>query len=445
MQLSQFGRILRRNLWIIVVATLLGAAIAFALSSTQRPVYNASSRTLFSASGSVSSAAELTAANALLLGRIETYTSLLTTPLILDPVIQELGLNATSAQIASSVSAQTEGPGNVVSVSASSSDPASAASLANAVAESLASQITNVQLAAGGGAQSAAARFEYELVDQANPPSRPAAPDIPLMALVGGLVGFALGVILAGIRAYTDQRVRVRADIAGVTSSSLPVEGIARAESNSLVSIDRPADPAAEAYRRLFAEIASPATRVPRRLLVTSPQPHSTTSSAAANLATVIAEGGSRVTLIDADLRGGSLAAAFGLDAGPGLSEVLDGKAELHQAVRPTARPLLSILPSGSTAESASALIASQATDVVFSDLEATSDVIVVNAPAVLRFADAVILAERADAAVLVVASGDTRKADVGDACEALETGGTAVRGVVLTSVPKRGPDARWR
>ena len=444
MQLKHLGRIIRRNIWMILLATVLGASLAFAIASTERPVYSATAKMLYSSSGA-GSPAELSAANAFLLERIATYESLVGTPLILDPVIEELSLDATSSEIADSVAAGVDGTGNVVAVTATSSEAFAAARLANTVSQALADEITSIQFAGANAAGAIAPQFEASMVDEANAPTTPVSPDIPLTTLVGALLGFTIGVLVAGIRAFTDPRVRMRDDVTTATNADVPVEGVARAASKTLVTVDKPADASTEAYRRLYAEMLTRADAPPKYLLVSSPRPQSTSAPAAANLAAVIAESGRTVTLVDADLRGGTLGDAFSATSGAGLADVLTAKAELSAVRRATTVPGLSLITSGQTSSAASALISSTGMSLVLDDLRGTSDVVVVSAPAVLKYADAVVLSEDACAAVLVVASGDTRKSDVADAYAMLENGGTPVGGVVLSSVPKRGPDARWR
>lgn len=439
MPLKQLGRILRRNVWLILIVTVLGGVVAFGLANTQRPTYSAGARVLFTPSSAAVEPSQLVATGTLISSRVSTYAALVDTPVILDPVIQELGLNASAPQIAAAVSASVESTNNIIAVSTTSSEGQSAAALANAVAESLADQVTALDLATPEAGLDAVG-ITSELVDPAEAPSRPSAPDIALLTLIGAAVGFGIGIVIAGIRAYTDSRIRNRTDIHAATRPDVPIEGLPRGD--SLIAVD---PSSAEAYRRFAVDVAARPIPVGDSIIVTSPRATAAAALAATNLALVFAENGQSVVLLDADLRSGSVAEVLGHERNDGLSDVLSGNVELREVVRSGPHPNLRVVPAGREIQETGALLSSKAMDLIVDDLADLADVVVINSAPVLDFADGLIVADNADSAVLVVSSGSSRGRDLADAFSLLEDSGTKVSGVLLASVPRRGPDADWR
>src|SRR5262245_12089694 len=92
---------------------------------------------------------------------------------------------------------------------------------------------------------------------------------------------------------------------------------------------------AEEKYRLLVHRIRTKSTQKQvRRVLVTSAIPGEGKSTTAANRALVLTRNGRRVLLVDADFRVPDIHQFFGLSSEPGLAEVVDGQAELEDAIR---------------------------------------------------------------------------------------------------------------
>ena len=94
-----------------------------------------------------------------------------------------------------------------------------------------------------------------------------------------------------------------------------------------------------------------------RRILLTSSQPQEGKTTISLNLACSLAQLGRRVVLIDADMRRPDCARQLGVESGKGLSEYLQGMAELDEAIKPTAVPGLSLLSSGASTRAAADLL----------------------------------------------------------------------------------------
>lgn len=200
--------------------------------------------------------------------------------------------------------------------------------------------------------------------------------------------------------------------------------------------VTQPLAPAAEAYRviRTNLEFASPDAAL-RVLLVTSATPGEGKTTTAANLAAALAQGGRRVLCVDADLRRAELHRRFGVPSQPGLSTVLVGRKGWEEVCRPVpAVPGLTVLPAGPLPPNPSELLGSRRFADLVAAVREAYDAVVLDAPPVLGFADAVVAARQADGVILVVRAGVTRNEALTAAREALERASARLVGVVLNA-----------
>src|SRR5438309_6149694 len=207
------------------------------------------------------------------------------------------------------------------------------------------------------------------VVDIARVPTFPVTPNIPRNLALGLLFGLAGGIGLAFVIESLDRSVR---DIDQVTAiSTLPALGMIplqlsnnddlrkrlnavsigteNSDSLSLVTYARPKSQAAEAYRALRTSILLSAFGAPPKvILVTSPLPQEGKTTISANSALVLAQRGSRVLLVDADLRRPGLETLLGIRPTGGLSTLLSGKDEAKDVIVQFPKiPNLWVLPAG--------------------------------------------------------------------------------------------------
>jgi capsular exopolysaccharide synthesis family protein len=197
-----------------------------------------------------------------------------------------------------------------------------------------------------------------------------------------------------------------------------------------LVALAAPESAAAEQFRVLHARLARLAARRPLRVVaVTSAGRREGRTTTAVNLALTAAIEGRPTVLVEADLRRPSLGALLGLAPRAGLAEVLDGKAELAQAIARVGP--LAVLLAGETGDPA-ATLRSPRVPALVDQLRAAYELVVLDAPPALAFTDGDRLASAADGALLVVRAGATPRQVVRLAVDAL---GERAVGVVLNDV----------
>jgi capsular exopolysaccharide synthesis family protein len=171
----------------------------------------------------------------------------------------------------------------------------------------------------------------------------------------------------------------------------------------------------------------------PQAILVTSPSPAEGKTTVASNLGMALAETGRNVLLVDGDFRRPRLHHVFDLPNNWGLTSLLADGANMQEVVgMPTAFPGLSVLPSGPAPESISKILYSPALRQFFNLVRTRFDIILIDAPPILEVADARVLGEFADGAVLVLRAGSTDRSDALEACQHLQEDGTLLLGTVL-------------
>ncbi|MFJ7970210.1 CpsD/CapB family tyrosine-protein kinase [Psychrobacillus sp. NPDC096389] len=171
-----------------------------------------------------------------------------------------------------------------------------------------------------------------------------------------------------------------------------------------------------------------------KTFLVTSSSPGEGKSTVAANTAVVFAQEGKQVLLVDADMRKPTVHYTFHLSNTLGLSNLLTRQEKIADVLRPSEIENLKILTSGPIPPNPAELIGSKTMEKVMEELKKDFDVIIFDAPPTLSVADAQILSNKCDGTILVLNSGETEKAGIVKAKEALVSSQANIIGIVLNN-----------
>ena len=281
-----------------------------------------------------------------------------------------------------------------------------------------------------------------ELITRAHAPTQPAAPNRPLLAGFGVLAAAAMAVAVALLREALDRGVRSPEQLQRLTGLRvLAAVPWVRREPAHRVLI-RPLGALAEALRGLYtALLLADIDRPPRTILVTSALPGEGKTALACCLARVLARSGSRVLLIDADLRYPRVAHSLKLPVAPGLSDLLTRQCTLDAALQRDPAPeldrRLSVLPAG-RASDPGRLLDSERLGALVAELAADYDVVLIDAPPVLAVADPRTLSARVDSTLLAVRWARTPRPSVQRAVTLLREAGAELAGTALVRVDPR-------
>ncbi len=284
------------------------------------------------------------------------------------------------------------------------------------------------------------------IVDRAQVTGLPSFPNYPIALAVALLLGLIFGIGLAFLRQSMDLSVTLPRDVEHAVHAPvlgfLPTFSGSRAAlaSSSVGSplLSQPDSPLAEAFRVLRTAIILSSPAQPGKvMLVTSPLGSDGKTTITYNLGIALAQQGSRVLLIDGDLRHADLHHHFGMSNQSGLSELLQERAASAQSrlVRHGAVDNLSFLPAGERPELPSELFSGLTMDHLLADLRARFDWILIDSPPVLPVADAAVLSTKVDAILPVVRAGVTSRADLQSMNQLLERTGAPIVGYVLNGV----------
>ncbi|KQY23214.1 chromosome partitioning protein [Cellulomonas sp. Root485] len=439
MELQDYWVILRKRWLSIAMFTLLGAALGVAASLATTPLYQASTQLYVSVKTGESSNDLLQGSN-FTRQQVSSYTQLVTSPLVLQPVIDDLGLAARAEALASRVSASSPLNTSLINVSVTDENPAMAAATADAIAKEFKTVIADLETPSDGSPSA----VKISIVRDAVSPTGPSSPNRKLNLALGMLLGLALGVGVAVLRAVLDTRVRSDADVARVTDTS--VIGIIpddpEAPQHPLIVQSSPHSQRSEAFRRLrtnlqFLDIADR----PQSIVITSSLPGEGKSTTSINVAITLADAGTRVALIDADLRRPSVAKYMGLEGKVGLTTVLIGRASVEDVIQPWGNGYLHVLPAGQVPPNPSELLGSLAMAHLLEKLTSQYDVVIIDTAPLLPVTDAAILSKLTGGALLVVGADKLHRNQLAESVGALETVGARILGIVVNRQKRKQSD----
>ena len=303
------------------------------------------------------------------------------------------------------------------------------------------------------------------IVERPEVPQRPSTPKVPLNLTLGFLAGLVVAGGAVFLCDYFDNSVKSSEEVEGFlqlpTLATIPNFALARSASGrplpangartnplassavhrpEMVVLNDPRSPASEAFRAfrtalLFSTPAAP----PKVILMTSAGASEGKTVTSLNLASTLAESGSRVILLDVDLRRPACHHVLGIANDEGLSNFLTGRVELPSVIRPLDGSRLFFVSAGPTPPNPAELVGSARMRGALENLRDEYDFVILDSPPVLPVTDAVVLGRDADGVVLVVKGYDTPRELVRRARDQLLHANIHLLGAVVNNV-----DMHW-
>jgi succinoglycan biosynthesis transport protein ExoP len=304
------------------------------------------------------------------------------------------------------------------------------------------------------------------VVDYASEPKGPIGPRRLQGVMIALFLALALGVGLALFLEYLDDTVKSASDVerglrlpalavipvAGRTATQrlLPIPRLLRRNIGSssgrelLINSDGPSVQA-EAYKHLRTSVLlSIAGRAPRTLLVTSSVPAEGKTTTVVNMATVLAQTGARVLVIDADMRRPRLHQLFGVENRQGLSTALSSDMTLNEIlsmVNQYKDTNVYLLSSGAIPPNPAELLGSEQMRNLLEGACKSFKYIIIDSPPITSFTDGVLISSLVDGVLLVVHGGRTSRQVVKRTRQMLQEIGARIIGVVLNKIDLRSQE----
>lgn len=431
---ARIPSVLLQYWWTIVIAALLGGALAFGYSSTKTPIFQSTASIYFSMR-SASSGSDINQGSAYTQNQMLSFARLATSSVVLDAVVDDLesqDVDLSETQLRRAVSVSIPQNTVVLNISAASSDPDDAARIANSVAENSTEVVYEIAPKDDRGEST----VEATVIEPAKAAEFQTSPNKSQDAVLGAIIGALSAVLALSVWAIADRRVRSAAALAGV--SDLPLLGTVprrRGGWQGAALLVSPNGSAAEAYRQVRSGLRFAAVERPIDVLaVTSSIAGEGKTTASVNLALAYVEMGQRVILVDADLRRPNVARVLGLENAVGLASVLVDSISVDDAVIHTASGL-DVLTAGEHAPNPAQLLASHKMKELVDGLRPHYDLVVIDTAPLLSVADATIIAQYTDSTVIVVNARKTTKGQLERCLASLRGIGVEIAGFILNNV----------
>ena len=462
--LTSYLRMAWRWKLLILVCVVAAPTVAYLLERNKPKVYQSSA--LVGVNQTTVNTSLLNNSGSFSTSNVIAIAQLVTTTPVADLAASLLTPPGNPGEIAGEVSASGNVTTNFVTITAQDASPTRAAAVANAFATAISK---NLQQSAIGeinstiaGIQAQLARLssndkitrpqleqqvnqltaskdtqgsEAAILQAATPPSAPSGPHLRRTVELGLLIGLLLAFGAVVLAEGADRRLRTPDDLEGMTRLPLLASIGASAFSGKLET--RPEDDEAFHMLRTALTYFNVETRL-ESVVITSAGEKEGKTTVATRLALATARAGKHVVLIDADLRRAQVAPKLGIEPREGLGAVLAGSLELSDALveYPIDTPgagILQVLPAGPPPPNPSALIGSHEMRRVLDELEADSDLVIVDTPAALAVSDSMALMRPVTGVVLIARMNRSSKQTIRRLQRMIESAHGTLFGVVAT------------
>ncbi len=433
-----------RRWWLVIIASAALAAFAGYTVASQLPkVYEAEVRVLV---GPLNTDLDTQRAAGQL---AQTYAQLVTSQRVTEAVVQRLGIDMRPSDLQAAMTAIPNDITRLVTIRITNTDPEQAAQLANAVAAELSVL----------GAESDRPEGQTQVIDAAEAPNTPSAPQVSLLVILATFAGLLAAISCVILVEYfrdsltSGEELRELSDAPLLGTAPLPNRSKRGELAASMLTPEN-----ADLYGMLTARIEpSLAGGGPARtLLVIGSRLDGSAGIVAVGLALSFADRGIRTALVDANTQHPDATQALGLTPVPDLDKLVAGgqlsssRLRLLSDTNGSLQPRhveLTVVPSGADRD----LGRVQHLEDALETLAASCEVVVITSPPIDRSSEGLLWARLVDAIVLVVPHPGGRRRDVASSMEALQQAGLKLTGTILTEpapsprlrLRRRGPMAR--
>ncbi len=289
--------------------------------------------------------------------------------------------------------------------------------------------------------------------------SKPVKPKKALIVVMATMLGGMLSVAIVLIQKAMNKGVEDPSEIEALgipVYASVPhseyqdkLTGFAKARKNktikakTILALDNPADLSVEALRSLRTSLHFAMMEAKNNIIaISGPSPRVGKSFISVNLATVLAQSGKKVLIIDADMRKGYLQTQFGLKWDDGLSDYLSGRLNLEQVTKTTKVEGLNVITRGQIPPNPSELLMHSNFSKLVEEVSDAYDIVIIDTPPILAVTDPAIVSAHTGTTLLVARFGQNHLREIELTRNRFEQNGIDVKGVVFNDVVKKASNA---
>ncbi|NKC17441.1 polysaccharide biosynthesis tyrosine autokinase [Pseudoalteromonas sp. S4498] len=289
--------------------------------------------------------------------------------------------------------------------------------------------------------------------------TQPVKPKKALIVVMATMLGAMLAVAIVLVQKALHKGIEDPAEIealglpvyASVPFSEYQVKltGFAKArkgkvaKAKSILAMDNPADLSVEALRSLRTSLHFAMLEAKNNVIaISGPSPGVGKSFITVNLATVLAQSGKRILVIDADMRKGYLQTQFGMKWDDGLSDYLSGRLNLAQVIKPSQVEGLQVMTRGQIPPNPSELLMHENFSKLIGEVSKMYDLVIVDTPPILAVTDPAIVSAHAGTTLLVTRFGQNHAKELEITRNRFEQNGIDVKGVVFNGVVRKSTNA---
>ncbi len=357
---------------------------------------------------------------------VDTYAVVAKSETVMERTIDNLNLRISPQSLLKNVKIDQIDETEVLRISASSTDPALAAAIANEIAQVLQEEIFRIMN-----------DNNVRVIDYAKIPAVPSKPDKILNMSAGVFFGIMGGIFVVYLLEYFDNAVRSAEDIQKALGmsviGSIPKLKMSGEKGSEVIMKSSPKSPGAEAFRsiRTNMQFANVDQNI-KTILFTSAIPGEGKTLVSANMATALCGIGKKVMLFDCDFRKPRLGKVFGLSNTVGITDALMSKRDYREFVKETGIENLHIMTAGNSVKNPAELLQSESIKELIRKIENEYDYIIVDTPPATAVTDASIVSTFSDAAIIVCSSGIADIDELKRAKEQLEGVNARIMGAVF-------------
>lgn len=441
--IKEILELILKRMILIIISLFAGLIISFIVSKfIIKPSYTASVQLYVIPSDSETSVSlnELNYAQKV----VTTYISFLNTNVFYEKIQEDTKLDYSINQLKKMTSAKIINNTEIFQISVTSFSAEDSYTLAESM-ERLAPQLI----------KSIKPSAMISVVDPVVFPNRPSGPNIIKNTIIGGMLGLAAMVVVIFLVEILDVRINNKEDL--IENYQLPVLGEIpnfyltreRAVSNKIQLISKKIIKKkntvvdenikfiyTEAFKSLRTNLRFTLLKEGcKKIIISSPLPGDGKSTTSINLGITIAQTGSKVLIIDCDLRKGHIHNYFNIKYRPGLSDALSGLAELKDVTKTTSFENLDIIPLGSISPNPSELLSSSQMEKLLMVLEKEYNYIIFDTPPVNVLSDSLSLVKYSDGLLLVVREKVTSHMNIKNALDKFNLSHGNILGFVLNDI----------